>query len=352
MDILEVEKRDKLVKERLLRCDDRGDLRVYSYVNYCKTWNDITLNSRGIILNRRTGETIAAPFPKFFNMNQTESTQEKDLPWNDGFRIFKKYDGWFGILYRDDGYRIATRGSFKSTGAIWATEFLKRYNLEELPDDTTLLYELICPATKIVVNYGDTEDLILLAAYNRHTGDEYSWEQVEVWSKQFGFTLARSYTQDQLGHCRWQLQTTPGDELEGYVIRFNNGLRVKIKSADYFRRSALLAGLTPLKIWVTMKDGCVPQQIWDDVSKDYRDLLSRIASTLEKGYGKLRSQILEDFDRLNVIKWKRDSATRSTFAKIVRGMDHEPVMFALFDSSYNRVDDYIMKKIRPHGNTI
>lgn len=341
-----IEQRDKLVKEKLLRCDDRGDLRIYSYVNWCKTWNDITLNSRGIILNRRTGEITARPFPKFFNLNQTENTQERDLPWSDGFRIFRKYDGWLGILYRDDGYRIATRGSFKSIGALWATEFLKRYNLEGLLDEATLLFEIISSETKIVVNYGDTEDLILLAAYNRHTGEEYSREQVEEWSKQFGFTVARSYTQEQLMHCKWQLQTTPGDELEGYVIRFNNGLRVKMKSDDYFRRSALLAGLTPLNIWATMKDGIVPQQIWDEVSRDYRDRLYRIAFVLENKYFEMYQNITDDFNKFSCI------TDRGNFAKAVQTMDHKSAMFALFDGFYNRVDDYIMKKIRPHRNVI
>ena len=179
-----IEKRDKLVAEKLLRCDDRGDLRVYSYMNYCKTWDDTTMNSRGIIFNRKTGEVVARPFPKFFNMDQRIETQERNLPWRDGFRIFFKEDGWLGILYRDAGqHRIATRGSFKSIGALWATEFLKKYDITELPNEVTLLFELICPTTHIVVNYGDREDLVLLAAYNRYTGEEYGLEQVKEWSK-------------------------------------------------------------------------------------------------------------------------------------------------------------------------
>ncbi len=347
-----IEKRDRLVEEKLLRCDDLGDLRVYSYVNYCKTWNNITLNSRGIILNKKTGEVVALPFRKFFNVNQTEDTQEKDLPWKDGFRIFRKEDGWLGILYRYNGqYRIATRGSFKSTGAIWATEFLKRYDLEGLPDEVTLLYELICPETKIVVNYGDTEDLILLAAYNRFTGEEYPWEQVEEWSKKFGFTLAESYTQDWLGYCRGQIKTVPGDELEGYVIRFNNGLRVKIKSEDYFRLSHLLSGLTPLNIWGEMKEGYVPQGLlqWCGLGVDHYLLLSKITSHLQREYAKLYSQIREDFDKLT---WNCGTVQRATFAKAVQTMNNQPALFALFDGFENRVDDYIMKRIRPHGNVI
>lgn len=342
-----IEERDKLVEERLLRCDDQGDLRVYSYTNWCKIWNDMTLNSRGIIFNRKTGEVVAQPFPKFFNMDQRDETQERNLPWHGGFRIFRKEDGWLGILYRDGGqHRIATRGSFKSVGAIWATEFLKRYDLTELPDEVTLLFELICPATKIVVDYGTREDIVLLAAYNRNTGEEYDWKQVERWSKQFGFTLVESYDQNWLGYCRGQIKTIPGTELEGFVIRFANGLRVKIKSEDYFRRSYLLAHLTPLAIWNNMVAGKVPVSLWDEIDIDYHEILNGLARILESRYIEVRKEINHQF--ISIV----DREDRRAFACEAKKMSHAPAMFARLDGQEKRVDDYVMKLIRPHKNII
>jgi len=342
-----VEDRDRLVEEKILRCDDLGDLRVYSYVNWCKDWNDLTLNSRGIILNRKTGEVVAQPFPKFFNMDQTQETQERNLPWGGGFRLFDKEDGWFGILYRhDDQHKIATRGSFKSTGAIWATKFLKQYDLSGLPDEVTLLFELICPATRIVVDYGDREDLILLGAYNRHTGEEYPWEQVEEWSEEFGFTLVKSYDQDWLGYCRGQLKTVPGDEREGYVIRFTNGLRVKIKSEDYFRRSHLLANLTPLGVWDTMVKGKVPDIMWNVIDVDYHPLLDELTEVLEQRYLDVFFEIRSQFISIG------KQPDRSAFAQAVSKMDHRAAMFAMKDGFNRRVEEYVMKRIRPHKNVL
>lgn len=349
-----IEKRDKLLEDKLLRYDDRGDLRIYSYVNHCKIWNDITLNSRGIIYNRHTGEVVAQPFPKFFNMNQRRETQERNLPWKNGFRIFQKYDGWFGILYRDNGqHRISTKGSFKSIGALWATEFLKRYDLTELPDEVTLLFELICPATRIIVDYGDREDLVLLAAYNRHTGEEYDWEQVEMWGKKFGFTIVESYDQHWLGYCRGQIKTVPGTELEGFVIRFTNGLRIKIKSEDYFRRSHLLAGLTPLKIWATMINGKVSEELWKYVDKENHDLLRKISESLESKYFAIGQEISLQFAAISEI------ADRKTFAIMAKQMSHTPALFAIFDALLQYcgtpagfVNDYIMKLIRPYNNVL
>lgn len=337
--------RDKLVEERVLRCDNRGDLVIYTYANHCKHWDEITLNNRGHIYNRKTGEIVAQPFSKFFNMNERVETQERNLPWHEGFRIFKKQDGWLGILYREDGqHRIATRGSFKSVGAVWATEFLKKYDLTYLPDEVTLVFELICPATKIVVDYGDREDLVLLAAYNRHTGEEYDWEYVEDWSDQFGFTLTESYDRKWLGHCRGQLKTVPGSELEGFVIRFNNGLRVKIKSEDYFRRSHLLSHLNPLTIWNNMEDGKVIEDVWSEVDEEYHDKLNEISEVLVGQYKAIMNEINEQFGRIV----ERDD--RCIFAERAQKMFHQSAMFALLDGHSRRVDDYIMKRIRPHGN--
>ncbi|RLC89065.1 MAG: hypothetical protein DRJ03_00450 [Chloroflexi bacterium] len=342
-----IEDRNKLVAERLLRCDDLGDMRIYSYTNWCKTWNDLTLNSRGIIFDRKTGKVVARPFPKFFNMNQRRDTQEWALPWHDGFRIFKKYDGWLGILYRHEGqHRIATRGSFKSTGAVWATEFLKRYDLTGLPDEVTLVFELICPATRIVVDYGDLEDLVLLAAYNRHTGEEYDWGQVEEWSREFGFTLAESYDKEWLRYCRGQIKTVSGAELEGFVIRFDNGLRVKIKSEDYFRRSDLLMNLTPLAIWNTMVDGRVPEEVWSIVDVDYHCVLDAIAAALSQQYQDVLSEVQEQFGRIG------DQPDRAAFAQRAQKMFHQPAMFAMLDGQYGWLDAYVMKRIRPHKNVI
>lgn len=342
-----IEKRDKLVEEKLLRCDDLGDLRVYSYINWCKTWDDITLNSRGVIYNRKTGEVVAQPFPKFFNINQRKDTQERNLPWHGNLRIFKKEDGWLGILYRYNGEnRIATRGSFKSIGALWGTEFIKRYDLIELPDEVTLLFELICPATHIVVDYGTREDLVLLAAYNRHTGEEYDWEQIEAWSKQFGFTLVESYDKHWLGYCRGRIKTVDSDQLEGFVIRFENGMRVKIKSEDYFRRSHLLMGLTPLNIWATMVNGKVPKELWGYIDKEYHNILDKVSKTLESMYFNIRQEINNQFISI------ADQNDRSEFAKRAKKMSHKQAMFARLDGSEKRVDDYVMKVIRPNKNIL
>jgi len=343
-----IERRDTLVNQGILRRDKLDNLVIYTYVNNCKTWTEDTINSRGIILDSKTGEVVAQPFPKFFNMNERRETQERNLPWDDDFQIFLKEDGWLGILYRHDGqHKIATRGSFRSEGAVWATQFLQdNFNLSSLPDEITLIFEIISPITKIVVDYGNKEDLVLLAAYNRLTGEEYDREYVAQIADQFGFTLVRSWDKNYFGWCRGTLKQTPGNELEGFVIRFSDGLRVKIKSEDYFRRAKIRQGLTPLGIWREMVRGRIPETFWKIVDTEFHDEANSIYLPLKRKYNQTEDEIYSDFAQI------KDASNRQAFASLAKRTKYPSAMFSLLDNKYDSIDSLIMKLIRPKNNRI
>ena len=82
-------------------------------------------------------------------------------------RVFEKLDGSLGVVYREPTSRrwsVATRGSFDGEQARWATQRLRSDDrLTPLPrEDRTYLLEVIYPANRVVVDYGDREDLVLL----------------------------------------------------------------------------------------------------------------------------------------------------------------------------------------------
>ena len=252
MSLVDVEERDCLVGLGYLRFDDLGDLRVYSYTERCRyerAWNDITLNSRGIIFNRRTGECVAQPFPKFFLVGEVAGVVEESLPWDHVGHVFEKVDGFLGILYRHaGGFAITTRGCFTTPAAAWATAKLSGYHgLDALPDDVTLCFEIVHPMTHVLVDYGGTEALYLLGAFNRFTGEEYAWSRVESWGQQFGFPLPATYRAGLDILCK-SIRTRPAEEFEGYVVLFESpdepAFRVKIKGCDYLTQSQARSQLT------------------------------------------------------------------------------------------------------------
>jgi RNA ligase len=320
--------------------------RVYTYTKNCeyeKAWDDITLNSRGIVLDVDTGEVVAQPFRKFFNANERPDTQWDLLPWNSEYEVFEKLDGWLGTMYRHDGrFKIATRGSFISNGAVLATKMLQKHPIS-VSDDVTLVFEIISPQTRIVVDYGDAEELVLLAAFNRHTGVEYSFSTVKEWAQQFRFRTPKVYG-DGIDECKRLLAESSGRIMEGYVVRFADGRRVKVKGEDYRRRAAIIKELTPLTLWRTMSSGRVDRSCCNSLESEYAARYERIACELERRWKVVLSEIEQSFEKLARI------TDRAKFAVAAEQVSHASVMFARLDRKQSSIERYVSKQIRPTGN--
>jgi len=173
---------NKLVRSQV---HPEQDLIIWNYterVQYDKLWDEITLMTRGLITNSQ-GEIIARPFGKFFNLGEYAG----DIP-NEPFKVTDKVDGSLIIVTNYiNNLLVATRGSFTSTQSIKALKILSsRYHFLEFPANNTYLFELVCESNRIVVNYGDIEDLVLLAIINTDTGEELFLEDL-------GFPVVKEY---------------------------------------------------------------------------------------------------------------------------------------------------------------
>ena len=159
--------------------------------------------------------------------------------------ITEKIDGSLGILYRTNGeYRVATRGAFRSEQAVWATGYLNsHFNLTGLDSDLTLLFEIVYPANRIVVHYGDREDLVLIGARNRFTGETLPVPALKELSVRFGFNLPTVYD---FGSIDDMLQAAANLKVdyEGWVATFADGSMFKFKGAMYQLAHRFLTGVT------------------------------------------------------------------------------------------------------------
>lgn len=358
MSLQDVKIRDQYVADGWLRCDDLDDLRIYTYNNktaFEKHWDEVTLNSRGHIFNRKTGECVARPFSKFFNVGERPD-DEPDL-WGP-CRVYEKLDGWLGVLYRHDGqYKIATRGSFKSTGAVWATKFLQEnYDLSRLTrdcnangvgiDDMTFVFELIHPLLReesnLVVNYGDKEDLVLLTIFNRHTGQELSQRTINRIATKYGFSLPKIYQGWSASKAMSSAKHIDMNN-EGYVVRFcESGTRVKVKGDEYVKATRAIRLLTPMNIWKNMHDGTVYDAFLDIFPDDFKEKATSIACNLELGYAEIYTQALREFHKIESQGFKN----RRDFAEQAKKCEHTSAMFCLLDNEDKKFDNCIMQLLR------
>lgn len=229
-------------------------LRILNYTEQCaytNAWDDVTKACRGLIYDAETLEVVARPFPKFFNHGQP-GAPELDLEAR--AVVTEKMDGSLGILYPDgDSYAIATRGSFTSEQAIHATETLRTMYADWCSHPTayvgpldgwTYLFEIIYPTNRVVCDYGQMDDLVLLSVLSNDEGVEGSprfWPGPRVSEHPYA-SLAEA------------LAAAPRPNAEGLVVTLldDNGFtvgRVKIKQDDYVALHRILTGTNARNVW-------------------------------------------------------------------------------------------------------
>lgn len=222
-------------------------------------WDEVTTKTRGLIVNTKTLEIVARPFPKFFNINTTWKPETMvgnlplSLPW-----VQEKLDGSLGTLYICDGETgIATKGSFSSEQALWATEFYNRcYKNAKWPEGYTPVFEIICESVQHhVVHYNGIERLVLIALINNTTGEELRHTMISHFAKTNGIEYADYYYS--LTVADILAQDRPNTE--GYVLSWRrpgqSPLKVKVKHPGFLSLQKVVHAATPKAILEHLKDG-------------------------------------------------------------------------------------------------
>jgi RNA ligase len=351
----DIAKFEELVEQGYLRKSEKNDLVLYGYTDKCtfdRHWNEFTRISRGLILEKKTGEVVAKPFPKFFNIGEMEETFLDNLP-KDKYEVFEKVDGSLGILfYYNEEWQLSTRGSFYSDQAINGRSFLSKYDVDFLPHFYTYLVEIIYPDNKIIVNYGDEKKLVLLGAFMPYSGEEVSRSLLEVIASKSGLDITKSYnyTIDQM----IEMQKTMPKDQEGFVVRFENGLRVKIKGHEYLRIAKMLSQMSPLSFWEAMKNGRIPEFYLAQLPEEFRSDYEPIVKDLEIQYFIIKKEILVEADKLPTKDTSTHESRRTIglFIKDSKDLKHKSAMFPTVLGDKPALDKYVMKLIRPTGNVI
>lgn len=260
------------------------DLIVWNYTAKCMYepfWDAITEQARGLITTF-DGTVVARPFSKFFSIEEMWDV----LPDKETFTVTEKVDGSLGILHFINGEPcIATRGSFTSEQAIRATKILYEKYSDFIPflKDTsyyTYLFEILYPENCICVDYGDIEDLVLLAIIHTETGHEYDIYNPR-WRNLWPFPLATQY--DGIKDYS-KLKDLEQENQEGFVVRFESGFRVKVKFENYKRLHKIITQCTARTIWEYLRDGKPLAELLDRVPPEFERWVKKTSKELSDQY--------------------------------------------------------------------
>lgn len=345
---------DRYLAERLITVNhhDEFPLDLYTYgrtVQYTGQWDNLTSRCRGIVVNRNTGEIVARPFEKFHNFEtqnqpQTHGVNLATMPVTGA--VIEKMDGFMCTLYEWEGQEyIASKGSFSSPHAKWATEFYRKHKKgPEWPKGWTPVFEGISANLRIVVDYGKFEGLILLAVINKETGEEMPYETMGRMANLRGFPVPRLSTQDWMGVRTLTLNTSLKGE-EGFVCTWylpgKPPLRVKMKFIDYIRLHRIVSGVSPKHIWEALKEGMSLTE-WENYSTawfakfvaKWKRALQTEALRIEKNSKEIFEQVSAKFDDKTQFEISDIFRIRKEFALEFtkpENKEYSGVLFAMLD---------------------
>jgi len=313
-------------------------LTIWNYtetVQFEGKWDEITLMCRGLVTDDK-GNIVARPFSKFFNI------EEGKFEPTEKFEVYEKMDGSLGIVFWYQGqWILATRGSFTSDQAIKGTELLKKYNTDIMFRHLTFCFEIVFPQNRVVVDYGDYEGLVLLGTFDT-SGKEYD---IEMW-REYGFDVVKKY--DGIKDFK-QLKEMVKNDQEGFVVKFSNGDRIKVKGVEYLRLHKIMTNMSTTAVWECLKNGDDIETLLKDVPDEFYDKIKSYSKDLRYGFFQIseRAGKLHDGFRYGKYGDVDPEPTKKEFAEFVFKQQKvlHPVMFAMWDKK--NYDEIIWRLIRP-----
>ena len=304
------------------------DLYIYNYTKQASSshlWNEATEQCRGIICDKDYN-IVARPFSKFYNYEELHDLGKEipDLP----FEVYEKLDGSLGILYFHDNHPyIATRGSFDSVQAKHANQILYtkyRDKLGQLDQSKTYLFEIIYndPSVRnnLVVDYGDTDDIFLIAVIHTDTGledDIYDYRHI------FKTTIKYDSVSDYLKFRN----DSDGKNREGFVIKFANNFRMKLKFEEYFKAHCTQSQLNAKSILesiINNTNSVLREKVKSNLSEEHLIYFDSFVEDLYSKFNSIKSQCENEF--------KSEFQSRAIAAKYFLQCKYPQVLFAMLDN--------------------
>lgn len=202
----------------------------------------ITMECRGLVLNRFTYDIVGACFRRFFNYGEaTEITG--NFNWGSYSTSTKEDGSWISLFHDffDGKWKVTTRNSFADAtiypnGPTWSElvfEILDGAH-ENLPLNYTYIFELCSLHNKVVREYNEPK-LVLLGIIDNDMNVELGDAHVDRTAANMGVSRPERFEFTSIREAgEWLLEHTKGDPtFEGFVFKDRHGLRIKLKSPSY-----------------------------------------------------------------------------------------------------------------------
>jgi len=270
---------------RVITSERFPDLIMLHYREDCvfdNTWPTFAKMCRGLIVDMKNQDVVAWPLEKFFNLDQQPETSYEILKYRKDFEISEKLDGSMLISFinpADGQLYLTTKGSFEAEHSKVGTELARNHpyfhRIFEYAESGTLMFELIDSRFRIVIDYKKKgyELGLYLIGYRTREGRLCTYSEVHELAKELGVGCPNTYQFDSLDVLLAKTKDLPLTE-EGFVIRYSDGLLVKVKGAAYLRAHRFISHLSDKNILLAVSEGVedpfieiCPDEFRDEVSE-------------------------------------------------------------------------------------
>jgi T4 RnlA family RNA ligase len=290
---------------------------------------------RGLVLNTATGEVISRRYHKFFNSGEKPETREENVDLSQPHMLLEKLDGsmitplWLGNIEDIDPEALfwCTKAGVTDIGDM-AGEFVKanphyaRWSVMVMYAGYTPIFEFCSRKNKIVVDH-PVDRLVLTAVRHNITGEMKKAELSGI-----------EVVQPHSGEIQ--------DNEEGYVIRFEDGHMIKMKSETYLRLHRALDSMRfekdVIRLIVDEKLDDLKGVLAPDLAANADAFASQIFTNLFRIADDVYWQTVTAYDNLN--------GSKKRFAlEVAKGNSYSSFMFKMFDlidenDTQMEVDDY------------
>jgi T4 RnlA family RNA ligase len=286
--------------------------RLASFTDFIK---DGALECRGHMFDITDPSNVtlsSLPMEKFFNLNENPMTQDLDLA--NVISIYEKADGSLISTYIHNGQlKLKSKGSITSVHCIEAMKWLDSNKNEKLKkdleiiakNDMTVNLEWCSPEQRIVIAY--EKPMLKILNIRCHKTGLYIDESImtEEMKKYLvsEIKLEKCLIPDFIKEI-----PNMSDNIEGFVILFENKQRVKLKTNKYYNEHQLLGSLkNPRNIYELIIDEQIDDicakyyddpiitKMIDDIQIIVKNVYNNVEDSIEKFVDAERSLVRKDF---------------------------------------------------------
>jgi RNA ligase len=149
------------------------------------------------------------------------------------------------------------------------------------------------------------------------------------WTQESGFEVVTTYKT--WGEGWDKIKNEISKSKEGYVIRFKNGFRMKIKGDEYVRLHKILTNISNRDIWEYLKDNKPFDELLEKVPDEFNEWVKETVRDFTIKFDNINKDYIEIYENL-----KSRNLNRKEFAIRAKEYRHSNILFNMLDGKEHK----------------